>query len=355
MATTKVREIGISPIPSKRIYIKKQNAHLVTPIYWLTCQYTGKLFCSPNYREKYSPEGKRLKDEHWKLEKEARKLSCRVYFRKCKMTGEWFTTQKISELYSAEGHRIVRERQLEWQRRYRKTEKRRDYERERNKQQKRKEYQKQWHEAKIITKKGDWAFAKRSCPVFFLTCKHTGTLFTSRTKSERYCPEYRQKRERIIEECKGLGNAEIARRLAILSYAARFRPRQVKCKCCGKEFATEYKKSHIFCSKECSKAHSRAVRSMSRNHKDRAKRKGVKYEPVNPLSVFRRDKWKCQLCGRSTPRTKRGTTHDNAPELDHIIPFALGGEHTYANTQTACRKCNWAKGATASGQLRLAI
>jgi 5-methylcytosine-specific restriction endonuclease McrA len=44
---------------------------------------------------------------------------------------------------------------------------------------------------------------------------------------------------------------------------------------------------------------------------------------------------------------------DDAPELDHIVPLACGGAHTYQNTQCTCRECNGRKGATILGQLRL--
>ncbi|AKR55715.1 hypothetical protein XM25_07875 [Devosia sp. H5989] len=76
-------------------------------------------------------------------------------------------------------------------------------------------------------------------------------------------------------------------------------------------------------------------------------------EAVNPLLVFERDRWTCKLCGRKTPKRLRGTVKPDAPELDHIVPLALGGEHSYRNTQCACRQCNSAKGATAMGQTLL--
>lgn len=63
-------------------------------------------------------------------------------------------------------------------------------------------------------------------------------------------------------------------------------------------------------------------------------------ENVDPHKVFHAAGWKCQICGVDTPRSKRGTYDDDAPELDHIRPLAKGGEHSYTNVQCACRKCN---------------
>lgn len=85
----------------------------------------------------------------------------------------------------------------------------------------------------------------------------------------------------------------------------------------------------------------------------RARERASFVEPVDPYQVFDRDGWRCQLCGKHTPRSKRGTAASDAPELDHIIPLALRGEHSYRNTQCACRACNIAKGAKPMGQALL--
>lgn len=69
----------------------------------------------------------------------------------------------------------------------------------------------------------------------------------------------------------------------------------------------------------------------------------AKVEAVDPYKVFDRDGWQCKICGVSTPPSKRGTYEDDAPELDHIRPLSKRGEHSYRNTQCACRKCNGAK------------
>jgi hypothetical protein len=99
----------------------------------------------------------------------------------------------------------------------------------------------------------------------------------------------------------------------------------------------------------CLKAHTRRVNK----HRKRARWYGVGYEPVDPIKVFERDQWRCQLCGCKTPRQLRGSLQDNAPELDHITPMSVCGEHSYRNTQCACRKCNMTKGSKPLGQLRL--
>lgn len=86
---------------------------------------------------------------------------------------------------------------------------------------------------------------------------------------------------------------------------------------------------------------------------ERARLRFAKVERVDPMEVFDRDRWRCHLCGIKAPKRLRGTYHANAPELDHIIPLAAGGEHSMRNTACSCRKCNGAKGAKPMGQLRL--
>jgi 5-methylcytosine-specific restriction endonuclease McrA/predicted nucleic acid-binding Zn ribbon protein len=118
------------------------------------------------------------------------------------------------------------------------------------------------------------------------------------------------------------------------------------CKQCGEPFAPKYgDKRRLFCSSRCLDRFGNAYYpDKAKNHRQRARKAGVAYEPVNRLGIFGRDGWRCQVCGIKTSKAKIGTTHPRAPELDHRIPLALGGGHTWANCQCACRQCNNLKG-----------
>ncbi len=50
-------------------------------------------------------------------------------------------------------------------------------------------------------------------------------------------------------------------------------------------------------------------------------------------NVFKRDNFECQYCG-----TRKELT------LDHVIPSSKGGQHTWINLVTACKRCNAKKG-----------
>lgn len=99
----------------------------------------------------------------------------------------------------------------------------------------------------------------------------------------------------------------------------------------------------VFCAQGPQAKYCRRCRG-SRRGGWRDRRAKVAGRSVVPRLVFERDGWRCQICGASTPERWRGTKHRRAPELDHRVPLSVGGEHSYDNTQTACRECNAKKG-----------
>lgn len=103
----------------------------------------------------------------------------------------------------------------------------------------------------------------------------------------------------------------------------------------------------LYCShKCCDKFNGRGRKDHGRkSYRKRARQFGSAYEPVDPIQVFERDLWRCQICGEKTPKRLRGKNLEKSPELDHRIALANGGSHTYKNVQCACRKCNRKKSA----------
>lgn len=148
------------------------------------------------------------------------------------------------------------------------------------------------------------------------------------------------------EECRSVRQ----KRRAMEADAAKHPHLLLTCRECGAAFTPEYKNKHRdYCSDACADKHNGRVAKATR----RARMHDVEYESVDPYDVFKRDGWRCHICGCRTPQRLRGTLDNRAPELDHITPLALGGPHTYANTACACRKCNQQKGAQLLGQMRL--
>lgn len=136
---------------------------------------------------------------------------------------------------------------------------------------------------------------------------------------------------------------------------SKYKPTKKRCNCkkCGAEFIALLGGglSKQYCD-DCLKDTKQRLHRIHKA-KRRAACKGAHAESVNPFKVFDRDRWHCKLCGCKTPKSKRGTYDDDAPELDHIVPISKGGEHTYLNTQCACRRCNAAKRDKPLGQMLL--
>ena len=167
---------------------------------------------------------------------------------------------------------------------------------------------------------------KKKCRVYFYKCASCGALFTTRRKGKSVC---------------SIGCMHFIRN------KERHSVFDAVCSECGVVFTVEYgDKRRLFCSQECLARHHHRIAKAKR----RAVERGADAERVNPIKVFMRDGWRCQICGKKLDQKNRGTHKDNAPELDHIIPLAEGGEHSYKNTQCACRKCNASKGADGYGQ-----
>lgn len=79
-------------------------------------------------------------------------------------------------------------------------------------------------------------------------------------------------------------------------------------------------------------------------HKRRAVIKGVFKEKVEPLVVFERNGWICQLCDDPVDKNLKHPDRGCAV-VDHIQPLKLGGIHAYSNVQLAHHGCNLRKNA----------
>jgi 5-methylcytosine-specific restriction endonuclease McrA len=100
-----------------------------------------------------------------------------------------------------------------------------------------------------------------------------------------------------------------------------------------------------FCSRSCHMAarYPDGAGPSRKNHRNRAKFFGVRYEQVDRLEVFARDGWFCLLCVTPVDPALRWP-HLMSASLDHVVPMSRGGDHSYRNVQTAHLSCNIAKG-----------
>lgn len=68
--------------------------------------------------------------------------------------------------------------------------------------------------------------------------------------------------------------------------------------------------------------------------------------------IAERDKYRCGLCKKRVDMTLK-VPEFMAPTLDHVLPVAMGGDHTRANAQLAHFICNSSKSDGGSQQLAL--
>lgn len=181
------------------------------------------------------------------------------------------------------------------------------------------------------------------CKITIANCKRCGGQFAGRV-TRKFCSDV----------CR----VEWARAHAVKP------PRRIICIDCKSELLVSGSGGKKLCDKcaairKCTQRNeSRRKRRQKHGHMDRWRKRcralGVPYEPISYIKVFQRDGWKCQICGKRTPRERKGTRYANAPELDHRQPITRGGAHTYDNVQCACKVCNGEKSNKRStGQLPL--
>jgi 5-methylcytosine-specific restriction endonuclease McrA len=58
---------------------------------------------------------------------------------------------------------------------------------------------------------------------------------------------------------------------------------------------------------------------------------------LSKRNIFLRDQFQCQYCGVEVT--------DSSATLDHVHPISQGGKTTWENSTTACKPCNYKKGA----------
>ena len=136
------------------------------------------------------------------------------------------------------------------------------------------------------------------------------------------------------------------------------------CEICGKPYTVrEYVEScglkqardNGVCSDECRKEKlKRIVRNSHKDrrdsHRHRARKYGLAFDPSITLKkLVERDGLKCAICGEVCDWNDHSWSKYSGPmypSIDHIVPMAKGGPHTWENVQVAHIICNSEKGAS---------
>lgn len=117
--------------------------------------------------------------------------------------------------------------------------------------------------------------------------------------------------------------------------------RVIYCCECGKQFIT-YLSAQKFCSKECSKKNHNRIQTIKKQ--TRIPKERLIDRDISLRSLYERDKGFCHICGMHCD-IELDTNDNYYPSIDHVIPLARGGLHSWGNVMLAHRVCNSSKGA----------
>jgi 5-methylcytosine-specific restriction endonuclease McrA len=129
------------------------------------------------------------------------------------------------------------------------------------------------------------------------------------------------------------------------------------CVVCGAAF-THRSIGRRYCSNRCGAKASYEARKGTPEYRElrngcdqrrRARKRTHVVEKFTSAEIFARDRYRCHICGATCNSAAR-VPDAMAPTVDHLVPLALGGEHTKANTATACFRCNSVKGERGGGE-----
>lgn len=116
-----------------------------------------------------------------------------------------------------------------------------------------------------------------------------------------------------------------------------FGPPRTCCQC-GKIFTHGGDAFKDFCSRACATECAKETQKRH-GHVRRARKAKATIEHFNPTYILKRDKYICQACGVKT-RPDKKPNHPLYPNVDHIVPLSVGGEHSKKNCRCVCTSCN---------------
>ena len=179
-----------------------------------------------------------------------------------------------------------------------------------------------------------WTSIKHSC----LICRKCEERERIRKRQEKQA-EKDAKKERMRLQ------AEMAKEEKLKAIEEIRNVKNRKCTQCGRMYSSNDYKSHKYCSKACSNRAKNKAKEVRRRIKISAQ---MVDRDISLERLYKRDDGICYLCGRicdwndkqidgGTGTIICGSTY---PSIDHIIPLAKGGLHSWVNVKLACRGCN---------------
>lgn len=167
-------------------------------------------------------------------------------------------------------------------------------------------------------------------------CSHCSASFESRNPQKKFCSRRCADAIRLA--------APIGDRICALPECPEvFQPKFAKQRCCserhGKLLYNRESRADGRQAMNSGDPVKRRARLRVKTQMRRARFRTAEAERVDRDVVGDRDGWKCGVCRRKVDRAL-AYPHPKSPSLDHVIPLADGGPHTYANCRIAHLRCN---------------
>lgn len=205
-----------------------------------------------------------------------------------------------------------------------------------------------------------WATENKKAVWYKLRCVTCGFEIKTKQPNHKYCSEYCRRLDKTTVKIITLKDIQ-------LEHDNTYLGTERECEWCGEVYLS-LNAPRKYCSDVCANNAGWALKKLryyrkgiSRSSKDksrvnRAKRNGEVDFSITLPKLYKRDKGVCYLC--NTPVDYADSKYDGNghyiagnmhPSVDHVIPLASGGTHTWDNVRLAHRVCNSIKGATNSG------
>lgn len=186
-----------------------------------------------------------------------------------------------------------------------------------------------------VIKRSWWAVRKsRNCCPYCLEEERRKERERKRTEQQQ-----KQEQQKIEAEQNKRGKAVVR----LLTNAVKLH----RCPVCGTLTTNK-----TYCSVKCNQKANEARKDAARRSRISG---ALKDKDISLERLYKRDKGICHICGGKcdwSDHTYKGRyfiVGKHYPSIDHVIPLAKGGEHSWGNVKLAHFSCNSAKGASLVG------
>ena len=154
-------------------------------------------------------------------------------------------------------------------------------------------------------------------------CRYCNTTYITKDENKEFCSGTCRKKEKRFNEMVERG------------------PKS--CLYCGNSF---YSPTKHYCSDECKCKAARVKDELRKSERLKRARSNGRFDAdIDIYKLIERDGEYCYLCGDGV----HFNNHYNDPKyptIEHVMPIARGGTHSWDNVKVACRECNTRKSTT---------